>query len=210
MPERRQSPRAAPKKSIYIGFGTNNGGIVSDVSVTGLGFCAVAPVPSSGMISFWFLRQPNSHIEAVGEIVWRDETRKRGGLRFTLLPMEAWQALGITQATTLAMGDVVDNCRTEVNLPKTNSQPTASAVVTSDQRCPQCGSANIRKLHRNTIWERYVLSVVRLRPYRCIDCYCRFIAEHPPTNDHDMPAGARKGLLLLSKKLLAERKKKSS
>jgi PilZ domain len=186
MPERRQNARTAPEKHIYIGFGTNNGGIVSDVSVTGLGFCAVAPVPSSGMITFWFSRHPTSKITAIGEIVWRDETQRRGGLRFTQLPTEARQALGITQATTIETRAVIENLNAEVNSPKPHRKPTASSGLASDLRCPQCGSANLRKVCRKTIWERYVMPVFHLRPYRCINCYGRFLAAaHSPKRRHD-------------------------
>jgi hypothetical protein len=210
MPERRQNPRNAPEKHIYIGFGANNGGIVSDVSVTGLGFYAVVRVPSSGTITFWFPRHSISQIAGVGEIVWTDETRRRGGLRFTQIPSEARQALGITQATTLGTSEVGEHLKAEVNAPKPQKKSEASSGLPSNLRCPQCGSPNLRKLRRETIWERCVMPVFHLRPYRCINCYGRFLAARSPTRRHNLTAGMGKRLLMLTKRLWAERGWKKS
>ena len=86
--ERRKEPRSIPEKRSYISFGVSNGGIVSDFSVGGLGFQAVAPVPRTGTFRFYLSLEPNHRVEAVGEVVWTDETKKRGGLRFTLAPKD--------------------------------------------------------------------------------------------------------------------------
>ena len=59
-----------------------------DVSEGGLGFRAIAPVEADGPIHFRFAIDSANRIKAVGELAWKDETGKIGGLRFTQLPDE--------------------------------------------------------------------------------------------------------------------------
>jgi transposase len=40
--------------------------------------------------------------------------------------------------------------------------------------CPECGSRNVRRTHRKNLFERTVLSLLWLRPFRCNDCDRRF------------------------------------
>ena len=87
--ERRQSPRCKPFGLIYLNLASDNGGIVLDASEDGLQFQAVAPVEhDDGPMPLWFTLNPGNRIETVGEIVWTDETKKTGGLRFTNLAVE--------------------------------------------------------------------------------------------------------------------------
>jgi PilZ domain-containing protein len=87
-PERRLSTRKTPEHLAYISLPSNNGGIVIDVSEGGLCFHAIAPVEADGPIHFRFAIDSEEKIRAVGELAWRDETGKSGGLRFTELPEE--------------------------------------------------------------------------------------------------------------------------
>jgi hypothetical protein len=86
--ERRHSIRKTPENLAYISLPFNNGGIVLDVSEGGLGFRAIAPVKADGPIRFQFAIDAAARVEAVGELAWKDETGKTGGLRFTMLPDE--------------------------------------------------------------------------------------------------------------------------
>ena len=96
--ERRLSERKAPEQLTYIGLPSGNGGIVLNVSERGLGFQAVAPVKPCKPIAFWFSAMffsadsdrtlcsaDTNRIESNGELVWTDEAKKVGGLRFTQL-----------------------------------------------------------------------------------------------------------------------------
>ena len=85
----------------YINIEPNNGGCVLNVSEGGLCFHSIAPVQANGTIHFWF-REHNRRIDVDGELTWMDETRKTGGLRFTILPAEAREAIRnwITPPTT--------------------------------------------------------------------------------------------------------------
>jgi len=86
-PERRQAPRMTPERLAYIDLEPHNGGIILNVSDGGLCFRSIAPVEQTEKIRFW-LSDHDHRIEADGELAWIDETQKRGGLRFTNLPVE--------------------------------------------------------------------------------------------------------------------------
>jgi hypothetical protein len=91
--ERRQSPRVSLAKLVYIHLEPDSGAIVLNVSETGLAFHAVAPVMQTGAIRFWVSLNLNQRVEASGQLVWTDETRKTGGLRFTALSEGARQQI---------------------------------------------------------------------------------------------------------------------
>jgi PilZ domain len=84
--ERRVSIRKPLERLAYISLPSNNGGLVLDVSEGGVGFHSIAPVNADGPIHFRFAVDSARRIRAVGELVWKDETGKTGGLRFTELP----------------------------------------------------------------------------------------------------------------------------
>jgi hypothetical protein len=85
--ERRRSMRKAPRRPTYINLESKNPGIVRDVSEGGLRFRVIDPLERSWQIHFWFVANSN-RIRGTGDLVWMDETRKTGGLRFTHLSME--------------------------------------------------------------------------------------------------------------------------
>ena len=91
-PERRRSPRISLAALAYITFESNCGGIVLNISDEGLCFHTIAPVERSDAIRFWF-SAGGRQIEANGQLVWTDETRKTGGLRFNALSTEARQQI---------------------------------------------------------------------------------------------------------------------
>jgi PilZ domain len=88
--ERRRSPRAkiSPQEIVYMNFQSGNGGIVLDVSSAGLGFQAATPVEGTEALGFRLSPPAIQHIEIFGQVVWLDNTRKRGGLRLSHLPVE--------------------------------------------------------------------------------------------------------------------------
>lgn len=91
-PERRRSPRISLAALAYITFESNCGGIVLNISDEGLCFHTIAPVERSDAIRFWF-SAGGRQIEASGQLVWTDQTRKTGGLRFNALSAEARQQI---------------------------------------------------------------------------------------------------------------------
>jgi hypothetical protein len=93
--ERRQSERKPLGQLAFIGLPFDNGGIVIDISDGGLCFHAVAPVDAGRPIHFHFSDRSAAGNRGVGEVVWRDETGKSGGLRFTYLPDEIREQISI-------------------------------------------------------------------------------------------------------------------
>ena len=86
--ERRHTERKTPLRFAYINIEPGNGGSVLNISEGGLCFQAIAPIQRTKTIRFWF-GAPDRRIEVQGDLVWTDETLKRGGVRFTDLPAEA-------------------------------------------------------------------------------------------------------------------------
>jgi len=103
--ERRVCTRKTPKHLGYLSLPFNNGGIVLDVSEGGLGFRSIAPVIADGPIHFRFAIDSGKRIKAVGELAWKDETGKIGGLRFTQLSDEIREQIRVWANQT----DVVVN-----------------------------------------------------------------------------------------------------
>ena len=82
----RQSPRKVAERLLSIQMDPNNPAIVRDISDGGLGFYALNPVTQSGLIHFSFLND-GQRIEASGELVWTDSSKRTGGLSFRSLPL---------------------------------------------------------------------------------------------------------------------------
>ena len=82
--ERRKSPRITVDRLAYINIEPDNGGVVLNVSSGGLSFLSVAPVERNRPLRF-SLSEYKRSITACGELVWTDEVRTSGGLRFTTL-----------------------------------------------------------------------------------------------------------------------------
>jgi PilZ domain len=87
--DRRQTFRRVPEKFAFIQLDRDDGGAVLNISEGGLSFNTFAPVLQNGPIHFWFSLNLNERIDVWGEVVWTDETKKLGGLRFIRLPERA-------------------------------------------------------------------------------------------------------------------------
>jgi len=84
--ERRQSQRTVLDKIRCIQLGLDNSAIVLNVSDGGLAFHAFQPIPDRGAIQFSFSLPNHQRVQATGELVWRDGSKKTAGLRFVSLP----------------------------------------------------------------------------------------------------------------------------
>ena len=87
--DRRQKLRIVPNELVFLQLERDDGGTVLDVSEGGLGFETFAPVNPNGPVHFWFSLNLRDRIEAWGEVVWTNATKKCGGLRFLRLSEEA-------------------------------------------------------------------------------------------------------------------------
>ncbi len=164
--ERRKEPRSIPGKRSYISFGVSNGGIVSDFSAGGLGFLAVAPVPRTGSIRFYLSLEPNHRVEAVGEVVWTDETQKRGGLRFTLAPKNIPPNPVAPQRPPQP--------RPTSSKPPLNNLSSNPLSIPRTPKCPKCRNHHVHRSRKQGFLEKYFLRFLGISPYRCEACYQRF------------------------------------
>jgi hypothetical protein len=86
--ERRRNLRVTPDPLLIIRLTSGNHGIVLDLSHGGVGFLAGAPVEEGQEIGFTLTNKSEPVAEGTGQLMWKDDTGKRAGLRFTHLPDE--------------------------------------------------------------------------------------------------------------------------
>jgi len=86
--ERRRHRRVTPDPLLVIRFASGTTGIVLDVSHEGLGFLASAPMPETQAVHFEISGRSTPRSEAAGQLMWKDSSGKRAGLRFTQVPEE--------------------------------------------------------------------------------------------------------------------------
>jgi PilZ domain-containing protein len=80
--ERRSIHRERPEELSYIQFEPEGGGIVLNASERGLAFHAATAVRQPGQVRLSISPNPKQLIELTAEIIWMDQTKKSGGLRF--------------------------------------------------------------------------------------------------------------------------------
>jgi PilZ domain/SPOR domain len=103
--ERRKNPRITVERLAYIHIEPNNGALVLNVSSEGLGFQSVVPVERNKPLRF-SLSEYKGSINACGELVWTDELRTCGGLRFTALSPEARGRLSSWLQHAVGLGEM--------------------------------------------------------------------------------------------------------
>ncbi len=142
-PERRTNPRISLGALAYITFESNCGGIVVNISDQGLCFHTIAPVERNDTIRFWF-SAGGRQIEAHGQLIWTDATRKTGGLRFNTLSAEASQQIRrwIVQSSEPFAAE-----RRAAPVPP--SRGVVRSGVNAAQKSAVRGSAALRKLSRS-------------------------------------------------------------
>jgi hypothetical protein len=84
----RRDLRVKLNELAYIKLDSGNGGIVLDVSRGGFGLQLAVPLGDQNTIRFRLSMASLDGVEAIGEVAWKDETKKRVGLRVTQLPVE--------------------------------------------------------------------------------------------------------------------------
>jgi hypothetical protein len=81
-PERRHSPRVSPTLLTYVSFGGSNGGMVLDVSESGLALATALSVPDGQLLNIAIPSdQAHQLIEVTGRVVWISESKRRVGLQ---------------------------------------------------------------------------------------------------------------------------------
>lgn len=85
------APRTLIESLTYISFGSNNPGIVLDISEGGLRFRVLSPIQEKEQpLHFWFSAE-GQRVDAQGELMWVDEKQVTGGLRFSSVSAETRQ-----------------------------------------------------------------------------------------------------------------------
>ena len=98
--ERRARTRTLVTPPIYVRLGKGNGGFIYDMSVDGLALSAAMILGGDGLVSMQILLPDSGGwMEATGQLTWRSESRKTGGIRFVGLPEEARQRIADWLAT---------------------------------------------------------------------------------------------------------------
>lgn len=88
--ERRKTPRASVCKLACINFEPyNTGGVITELSASGLRFHTVAPLQQGGVLRLSLVFAGMNQLEVIGEVVWTDSTRKIGCVRFVVLPPDS-------------------------------------------------------------------------------------------------------------------------
>jgi hypothetical protein len=89
---RRHNPRFRLREAADIKLGSENSASVIDICEAGLRFKASSPLPDSGSVKF---RLTSGDSEAVGDLVWTDDSCTTGGIRFKVLPSEIRDQIGL-------------------------------------------------------------------------------------------------------------------
>ncbi len=88
--DRRLCARKPVPSIVYVGMGENNGGIFLDISENGLAVASAAPLDADGLVLLRFQVPGDNHrLEVNGEIAWISESKKRAGIHFVDLSVDA-------------------------------------------------------------------------------------------------------------------------
>jgi TonB-like protein/PilZ domain-containing protein len=95
--DRRLQMRATPASRAYVELGGTNGGIVLNISETGMAVAAADPLVVDDHLPRIRLQLPSSgqSIEIAAQIVWLAESKKSGGIRFVDLTAGARNQISI-------------------------------------------------------------------------------------------------------------------
>ena len=88
--ERRQHPRHQSASLAYLDIGSDNGGIILNISQGGVAVQAMAVLPAEPVIALRIqLPRSTKKLAARGKIAWTSESKKEAGMEFVDLPEEA-------------------------------------------------------------------------------------------------------------------------
>jgi len=92
-PRRRQLPRYTLRSLAYVKLAQGNGGIVRDLTETGIAIQAVAPMQPGQDVNLRFdLLSPRVRVETRGRVAWAD-ANGQSGIEFDVLPTRMQRAI---------------------------------------------------------------------------------------------------------------------
>jgi hypothetical protein len=151
--ERRHGTRIKPLGLIHLKLASANAGIILDLCEGGFRFRSVAPFELGRTIHFQLSLAPTNRLQAAGEIVWTDPSRKIGGLQFTTLPESAREQLrswlDLHNLQQLDMEDYAGAVANDTEVGEFPAEPanhsTASDSIAGRARLFTCGAETARE-----------------------------------------------------------------
>ena len=108
--DRRVRPRYRPSSVVYVKVGTENGGIVLNISETGLQLAAGEVLGWDVVLRLSLkLSYPSDPIEAAGQLIWLSESKRTAGFEFISLTEQS--RTQIRDWISLAENATVENLR---------------------------------------------------------------------------------------------------
>jgi|HubBroStandDraft_6_1064221.scaffolds.fasta_scaffold07691_4 TonB family protein len=133
--DRRAHPRQRIRSLAYVHLGESNGGIVLNVSESGVAVQAAEALDADGGSLAMRIEIPRSpkRLEVRGEIVWVGESRKEAGLRFVDLSEDALKRIRSWMAREDSPRTAAEESEEEVEAPAVRAaEVRAETVVTSE------------------------------------------------------------------------------
>ncbi|PYV84086.1 MAG: hypothetical protein DMG93_06120 [Acidobacteria bacterium] len=113
VPRRRQHPRYTLRSLAYVKLDQGNGGIVRDLTESGIAIQAVAPMQLGQEINLRFdLLSPRVRVETRGHVAWAD-SNGQSGIQFDPLPVRLqksirdWLLLQMLSAASVSGRDTI-------------------------------------------------------------------------------------------------------
>jgi TonB family protein len=129
--DRRGHPRQPIRSLAYVHLGESNGGIVLNVSESGIAVQAAEALDADEGSLTMRIEIPRSRrrLEVRGEIVWVGESRKEAGLRFVGLSEEALKRIRLWMAREESPGTAAEESEEEVEAPAVRGAEVRAAPV---------------------------------------------------------------------------------
>jgi TonB family protein len=132
--DRRAHPRQRIRSLAYVHLGESNGGIVLNVSESGIAVQAAEALDvDEGPLAMRIeIPRSRKRLEVTGEIVWVGESRKEAGLRFVDLSEEALKRIRSWMTREESPGTAAEESEEEVEAPIGAAEARAQSVVPSE------------------------------------------------------------------------------
>ena len=133
--DRRAHPRQRIRSLAYVHLGESNGGIVLNVSESGIAVQAAEALDADEGPLAMRIEIPRSRkrLELKGEVVWVGESRKEAGLRFVDLSEDALKRIRLWMAREDSPGTAAEESEEEVEAPAVGAaEARTESVVTSE------------------------------------------------------------------------------
>src|ERR1700722_2432475 len=133
--DRRAHPRQRIRSLAYVHLGESNGGIVLNISESGIALQAAEALDAGESPLAMRIEIPRSRksLEVNGEIVWVGESRKEAGLRFVDLGEDALKRIRAWMAREESPGTAHEESEEEVEQPvASDAEVRAKSVVTEE------------------------------------------------------------------------------